>query len=161
MEKYKFCPICSEGLSKGFIEERDREYCKKCGWIRYLNPIPVVACIVEKRGELLLIKRGIEPKKGSWALPGGFVEFDETPYVAAERELKEETGLKSIAEKIVGVELQKSSMYGYVLVIGVSLKTKEGTLIAGDDAMDVKFFKKNDLPFIPFLSHKKLIENYN
>ena len=158
MEEYKFCPMCREPLAKGFIEERDRAYCVKCGWIRYLNPIPVVACIVEKRGKLLLIKRGIEPKKGSWALPGGFVEFNETPLIAAQRELKEETSLKSIAKKIVGVELQKSSMYGYVLVVGVSLKVGHGVPKAGDDATDAKFFKKNKLPFVPFSSHKKLID---
>jgi 8-oxo-dGTP diphosphatase len=56
-------------------------------------PEPTVAAIIEKDGKILLTKRNIEPYKGSWVLPGGHIDLDETTEAAVVREVKEETGL--------------------------------------------------------------------
>jgi len=76
-------------------EGRKRLVCPACGWVNYENPIPSSAALVRnEKGEILLVKRGVEPGRGKWALPSGFIEIEETPEEACLRELKEETGLE-------------------------------------------------------------------
>lgn len=161
MEDFKFCPVCAAGLEKKKIEGRKRLACTSCGWINYLNPLPVIsALVVNKRKELLLIKRGVEPSKGCWALPGGFMEIDETPIEAGKRELFEETGIKGSPGRLVGVMRHQSPMYGSILMVGFEFLIDDERITIGDDAMDAKFFPTEDLPEIPFESHRKLIQSF-
>ena len=90
-------------------------------------------------------------------MPGGFIELNETPEKAGVRELFEETGIRATSGRLIGAELQKSGMYGYVLVIGMEFIAKNTKTIPGDDAMDAKFIPLKKLPKIPFRSHKRLI----
>jgi len=161
MKYYKYCPMCKTLLKQGVIDGEKRRFCKKCGWINYLNPVPVVACLVsDAKGKLLLMKRGVEPCKGKWALPGGFIELDESPEQAGKRELYEETGLKGKPGRLIGVNTQPSSTYGLVLVVGIEFIITRETLKPGDDALEAKFFHHNTLPKIPFKSHSALILKY-
>jgi ADP-ribose pyrophosphatase YjhB (NUDIX family) len=112
------------------------------------------------KGEILLIKRGIEPCKGSWALPGGYVELDETIQSSGSRELEEETGLSGTPGRLVGIHMQESPTYGFVLVTGMEFIVKDGKLTAGDDAYDAAFFSSNSMPEIPFTSHRALIREF-
>ncbi len=126
-----------------------------------MNPVPVVSCLVRNsKGNLLLIKRGIEPEKGKWALPGGFQEVNETSEEAGRRELFEETGVKGEVVRLVGVHVQPSKTYGQVLMVGYEYKALNKTLKVGDDAADTKYFPKNKLPKIPFKSQRKLIKQF-
>ncbi|KAG1673768.1 hypothetical protein FOA52_002337 [Chlamydomonas sp. UWO 241] len=61
-----------------------------CGYIDYLNPKIVVGCIVEHNGKILLARRGIEPCKGKWTVPAGFMELNESTAEGATRETMEE-----------------------------------------------------------------------
>ncbi len=150
--------MCTSALETQQIEGRNRLTCPECGWINYRNPLPVAsALVVNKKGELLLIKRGVEPAKGCWALPGGFIEVDETPEEAGERELFEETGIKGSPGRRVGVLRHDSPMYGSILIVGFEFIVESEEIAAGDDAMDARFFPTNELPEIPFEAHKKLI----
>ena len=161
MQEHKFCPICGGGLERNSIDGRDRLTCKKCDWVDYRNPIPVIACLVsDQKGEILLIKRGVEPARGEWALSGGFIEWDETVQEAGCRELREETGLEGRAGRLIGVHMQDSRMYGSVLVVGMEFIVKNENIAVGDDAVDAKFISPEKLPDIPFISHRKLIEEY-
>src|SRR5207249_2825105 len=90
-----YCSRCGTELTFGPIEgeDRDRLGCASCGHIAYVNPRLVVTTIpVTDAGEVVLLRRGIEPGKGWWAQPGGFLEVDETVGEAAVRETLEETG---------------------------------------------------------------------
>ena len=69
---------------------RQREVCTSCRSIAYDNPQTLVACLVHTEGKLLVARRAIEPAKGRWFLPAGFVEGRETLEEAAVRELEEE-----------------------------------------------------------------------
>jgi ADP-ribose pyrophosphatase YjhB (NUDIX family) len=161
MRKYNYCPICAGSFKTDFVEGKNREVCRKCGWIHYLNPVPVVACLaVDNKKQLLLIRRGIPPRKGSWALPGGFIDLGESPEKAARRELLEETGLKGSAAKVTGACTQKSSNYGYVMIIGVSFHLSNYETVPGDDADDAQFFHVSDMPYVPFSCHRKLIVGF-
>lgn len=161
MKHYKYCPMCKTPLKQGAIDGKRRRFCKNCGWINYINPVPVVACLVlDAKGRLLLMKRGVSPCKGRWALPGGFIELNESPEQAGKRELFEETGLKGKPGRLIGAYLQPSSIYGFVLVIGIEFIIAKSILNPGDDAAEAKFVSSNKLPKIPFKSHANLIHNY-
>lgn len=153
--------MCASALRLSEADGRDRLNCPKCGWIDYRNPLPVVACLVSNDdGDLLLIKRGIEPCRGSWALPGGFIEAGETIQDAGERELFEETGLQGVPERLVGVHVQESQLYGPILMVGIEYIPQGRELAPGDDASEAKFIPRGKLPEIPFESHHKLISEF-
>ena len=123
--------------------------------------VTVDAVIFYKKAELLkilLIRRKNEPFRNQWALPGGFLEEEEGLEEGAKRELEEETGLK--IEK-----LQQVGAFGTpgrdprgrtISIAFVGLMDYEAKLKANDDAVDVKWFDKNDLPDLAF-DHSEII----
>ena len=150
----KFCPYCGYKLVRKMLEGRERLYCSRCGKIYYENPIPVVAVIArDDEGKILLIKRKIEPRKGEWALPSGFMELDESPIEAALRELAEETGLKGKWKKLIGIYSNNSEIHGYIVTIIYEVEIVGGKLCAGDDAEEADFFTVNRFPPLAFQSH--------
>ena len=96
MSKFKFCPLCGGKLrrKKPLGDEKTREVCQKCGFIFYQNPTPAVLAVIEKKGKILLTKRAINPYKGYWDLPGGFVEIGQNLEEALAKEIKEELGVE-------------------------------------------------------------------
>jgi len=150
----KFCPYCGYKLVRKMLEGRERLYCSRCEKIYYENPTPVVAVIArDNEGKILLIKRKIEPRKGEWALPSGFMEIEESPVEAALRELTEETGLKGKSKRLIGVYPNNSEIHGYLVTIIYEVRILEGKLCAGDDAEEAEFFSKNQMPPLAFQSH--------
>ncbi len=160
MEIKTHCHFCGHALSSKFIEGRQRRYCHACERPLYENPIPATCLVVvNTRGELLLVKRDVEPKKGQWCLPGGFIELGEAPEEGALRELAEETGLSGRIDSLLGVCTTPSSQYHSVLMVGYKVCQFQGTLIAGDDAADVRWFQHQQMPPIAFESHRHFIEH--
>ncbi|TFB09248.1 NUDIX hydrolase [Candidatus Atribacteria bacterium MT.SAG.1] len=154
----KFCTYCGYKLIRKMCEGRERLYCSRCGKIYYENPTPVVAVIArDDEGKILLIKRKIEPRKGEWALPSGFMELEESPIEAALRELAEETGLKGKYKKLIGVYSNKSEIHGYLVTIIYEVEILGGKLCAGDDAEEADFFTVNQLPPLAFQSHREAL----
>jgi ADP-ribose pyrophosphatase YjhB (NUDIX family) len=74
-------------------DQREQAVCSACAFVFYLNPKVVAATIPEAAGCILLTRRSIDPGRGLWTFPGGFVDFGETVTDAAIRETFEETGL--------------------------------------------------------------------
>ena len=158
---FKFCPICKYSLRKSQVDGRKRLVCQKCGWIRYENPLPVAVCVAkDKKGRILIAKRNIKPCINKWALPGGFIELRETSEDACLRELQEETGLKGKIKRLIGVYIQKSRYYGSIIVIGYEVNVFQNTLSLNNELKEAKFFTKETFPHIPFLSHRKMIEDF-
>jgi len=156
---FKFCPLCRYYLRRKRVDGHKRLVCQKCGWIYYKNPLPVVVCAAKNRkGKILVVKRNLKPGINKWALPGGFVESGEAPEIACLRELEEETGLKGKIKRLVGVYIQKTKEYGSLLIIGYEVVIAQGLLSLNNELKDAKFFNKEELPVIPFLSHRKIIE---
>ncbi len=154
----RFCIKCGSNLKEKKIENKKRLFCPECGWIHYENPLPSVAAIVIKGDSVLLIKRGVEPGIGKWALPSGFLEVDENPREGCIRELEEETGLVGRIKRLIDVDNEKSSIYGNVLVIGYEIEVIGGELRAGSDTQEVRSFPFDKIPFITFESHKRILK---
>lgn len=113
-----------------------------------------------KKLHILLIKRGNEPHKGSWALPGGFMRMDETVEECALRELREETGVNNIYMEQFRVfsAVSRDPRERVVTVAFFALVRKSDyELIAGDDAVDAQWFAVDELPKLAF-DHEEIIE---
>ena len=96
-----FCPFCQTRLIHKYVESRKRLYCSHCHIPIYENPVPATAAIlINKKKEILLVKRKVAPKKGKWSLPGGFIEIGETPEESCLRELSEETNLQAEIDQL-------------------------------------------------------------
>lgn len=109
---------------------------------------------------VVLVKRGNEPYKGCWALPGGFVEYGERVENAAIREAKEETGLNVELVKLIGVYSDPNRDSRGHTVTAAFLAKGEGKLKGGDDAKEAKVFKFEELKRIKLaFDHEKIIED--
>ncbi len=87
-----FCTQCGAPVRLRVPEgdQRPRYVCEACGTIHYQNPKLVVGCVPEHEGRILLCRRAIEPRRGYWTVPAGFMENGETLQEAARRESQEE-----------------------------------------------------------------------
>jgi 8-oxo-dGTP diphosphatase len=90
----KHCPLCSAELGVTPIGGRERLRCPRCDFVLYSNPACAAAGVVfNEHGEVLLVRRAIEPFLGFWALPAGYQEIDEDPAATVVREVLEESGV--------------------------------------------------------------------
>ncbi len=109
-----------------------------------------------KELQLLLIERGIEPFKGSWALPGGFMKMNETVEQCAMRELREETGVENVYLEQFHVfsSVKRDPRERVITVAFVALVRKSDyRLIAADDAARASWFQIEELPPLAFDHH--------
>lgn len=142
-----FCTRCGDALQFGALEgeDRDRLACPSCGLIAYVNPRLVVTTIpVNVAGEVVLIRRGIEPGRGSWAQPGGFLEVDETVTEAAIRETLEETGLIVEPGEIVGLYTRLEAA---VVVIVFEARVVAGEYRLNPEALEIRAFRPEAIPW--------------
>jgi ADP-ribose pyrophosphatase YjhB (NUDIX family) len=141
------CTRCGTALTFGMLDTEDRERlaCPACGLVAYVNPRLVVTTLpVTDQGEVVLIRRGIEPGLGSWAQPGGFLEVDETVTEAAIRETFEETGLIVEPGEIVGLY---SRLEAAIVVIAFEARVVGGTPHETAEALDVRPFRPEAIPW--------------
>jgi ADP-ribose pyrophosphatase YjhB (NUDIX family) len=142
-----FCTRCGASLEFGAVEGEDRHRlaCSACGFVAYVNPRLVVTTIpVNDAGEVVLLRRGIEPGRGSWAQPGGFLEVDETVTEAAIRETLEETGLIVEPGEIVGLY---SRLEAAVVVIAFESRVVGGEYRLNPEALDIQAFRPAAIPW--------------
>jgi ADP-ribose pyrophosphatase YjhB (NUDIX family) len=84
-------------------DTHERKVCDTCGFIAYDNPKIVVGSVVAHGGQVLLCRRAIEPRRGYWTLPAGFMELGESAAEGAAREAMEEAGAAIVIEGLLGV----------------------------------------------------------
>ena len=142
-----FCSRCGGPLTFGAIhgEDRERLACASCGHIVYVNPRLVVTTLpITESGEIILIRRGIEPGAGSWAQPGGFLEVDETVHEAAIRETWEETGLLVVPGDIIGLYTRLEAA---VVTIVFEARIVGGTAAPTPEATEIIAYAPGAIPW--------------
>jgi ADP-ribose pyrophosphatase YjhB (NUDIX family) len=141
------CTNCGARLTEGRVpgEERSRLSCPACGHIEYVNPRLVVTTFpITNDGTVILLRRGLEPGRGLWAQPGGFLEVDETPSEGAVRETLEETGLVVETGEIIGLYARLEAA---VVVIGYEAAIVGGSMHTSPEALEVRAFALDDIPW--------------
>jgi NADH pyrophosphatase NudC (nudix superfamily) len=146
---YKFCPRC--GLEFGNDNKDSFLKCGSCGLNFYLNSKPCNGLLLKNEdGEYLLVERSIEPKKGYYDTPGGFVDPGETFEQSAHREIKEELGIKLDDLTYVGsytdTYIFQEIEYPTLIVVFEAKLNKNTRLKANDDVASFEFFKLEDFP---------------
>ena len=111
-----------------------------------------------RNGRVLLAKRAHEPRRRSWGIPAGFMEYGEHPERTAVREAKEETGLIVRLSGLFGVYAGRDDPRTRAVLILYRAKIAGGRLKAGDDASEVGFFALDRLPRpIAFRAHREAL----
>ncbi len=124
--QHSHCSFCGSLFTEG---QRWPRICASCGSTTYRNPLPVVLTLLPVDEGLLLIRRGAAPRQGQLALPGGFIELNETWQQAAARELYEEAGVRVTPDQIEDFGT-RSTHDGYLLVFGLGPHMREADLPA-------------------------------
>lgn len=152
-----FCANCGTPLAAVMRFGRLRPVCPNCGYTVYFEPKVAVVSFVVQGDELLLVKRRNDPGRGKWALPAGFVEADEDPARAAERETVEETGIAIEAVRLLDVLHRPDADGAADIVIAYAGQVVGGQLAADDDAEDAAWFARDALPEIALTTTHVLV----
>ncbi|MFH2005980.1 MAG: NUDIX hydrolase [bacterium] len=141
----RHCPACGGELGLRDLKQGEppRHVCRLCGRIEYLDP-KVAACVVPERdGRILLLRRGINPGRGKWVMPGGFVDRGELPAEAAVREALEEVGLEVEAGKLVGVFGSPDKP----IIIVYQTASVSGEARPLDETLEVRWYTPAEIPW--------------
>ena len=120
MKPFVFCPACATKLANPDPSEGGAS-CPSCGRTWYRNSAPAAGAAIVRDGRVLLAVRGVEPHKGKFDVPGGFLRMGEEPVAGVKREVKEETGLEidvSMEDCLQIVPHEYGGEGDYVLAIG-------------------------------------------
>lgn len=158
----RFCPDCGGALRERVPpgDTRPRLVCDDCGAIHYQNPKIVVGAVVVHDGRVVLIRRGIEPQKGKWGLPAGFLELGETLEAGAVRETREETGLEIAVSRLLNVYTRVEA--GVINVLYLAEVTGGEPAATSHETLEVGQFLPDEIPWddLAFPSHRWALEEW-
>jgi len=125
-------------------DDKPRLVCGDCGWIHYVNPKIVVGSVVQHQGRVLLCRRAIEPRRGFWTLPAGFMEERETSEAGAAREAMEEAAARIAIDALLGVyNIPRISQVQ--LIYRASLV--DGQFGVGPESLETRLFAWEEIPW--------------
>jgi ADP-ribose pyrophosphatase YjhB (NUDIX family) len=126
-------------------DNRERLVCPECGHIDYQNPKIVVGSVVAHDGRVLLCRRAIEPRRGFWTLPAGYLELGETIEQGARREAREEAEADILLDGVLA--LYSVSRIGQVQVMFRARFAGPANIAAGPESLEVGLFAWDDIPW--------------
>ena len=142
----KYCSSCGQSVIRGIPpgDDRERFICTSCDKIHYSNPRVVVGCIPLWDDRLLLCRRAIEPRHGTWTIPAGFLENDESVEEGARREMHEEALATARDMQPYGLYNIRHVSQIYVIFIG---QLENGEFGAGEESLEVRLFDEAEIPW--------------
>lgn len=158
----KFCSHCGSDRLELRVPDGDtvpRSVCAACGTIHYQNPKVVVGCLPAWDGQVLLCKRAIEPRRGLWTLPAGFLENGETVTAGAMRETAEEANARvEIDDLYTLISLPQISQV-YMMFRARLLDLDFGP---GTESLEVALVAEADIPWeaLAFRTITRTLRNY-
>ena len=157
----KFCSLCGEAAEQIIPEgdTRPRSACTVCKTIHYVNPRVIAGTLPIWKDQVLLCKRAIEPRKGYWTLPAGFLENGETVEVGAARETLEEANARLENSQLYTIFSLPhiSQVYMFFRADLADLEFSSGT-----ESLEVALFSEADIPWdeLAFPVINKTLEYY-
>ena len=159
MRRYAFCPVCGSPLDRaeGTLPNASLLTCGACKFEFWQNSKPVVGALIVRsiggRNHVLLTRRGIEPHKGMWALPGGYLDNGEHPEDGLAREIREELGTSLERKRFLTVEIGEypredvAEEARFVLsLFYVCTISPDAVLTPMDDVQEAEWFPLEELP---------------
>lgn len=158
-EGLRFCPRCGGHLGERLIDRRLRPQCEDCGYIWYKDPKVAAGTLpVLPDGRVVLVRRAIEPQRGRWTYPGGYMDRGETVREAAVRETREECCLEVEATELLNVYSYATSI---TVVVVFAARATGGRLAAGPECLETRAFAREEIPWpeLAFSSTKDALED--
>lgn len=141
-----YCPSCGAPCEQQVPpgDDHPRAVCTGCARVHYRNPKVVVGTVPVFEGKVLLCRRAIEPRRGFWTIPAGFLEIGETTRAGAQREAREEAGVElEVGELLAVYELIHVEQV--MLVYRATLPSAE--LNPGVESLEAKLFGMDEIPW--------------
>jgi ADP-ribose pyrophosphatase YjhB (NUDIX family) len=142
------CPECGTSLVRHVVsgEVRNHWFCRACRVPRYDHPMVVVTCFVACGDALLWVQRDLEPKRGLWAIPGGYLERGETLAQGAARELQEEAGVLLPPQRL---QLYMTGTITFINQVYVGFRAAVGSQACrpGVESLACRFFSRRECPW--------------
>ena len=144
-----YCPRCGARLVDREAFGRVRRVCPVCGFIFFRDHKVAVGALVEHEGRVLLVRRAVDPEKGKWALPAGYMEYDEEPMAALRREIGEETGLAVTITRLLDVfPLRTPHARGVIIIYAARPVPPVPDVVSAADDIDLaRWFAPGDIPW--------------
>jgi ADP-ribose pyrophosphatase YjhB (NUDIX family) len=151
---FAYCPYCAAPLSDKLFGGKTLRTCLGCGFVQHHDPKVAVIARIEHGNAILLVRRGVNPGKGLWALPGGYMDAGEMPERALRREIDEELALAIDVHELLRIYPmvnQAQASQGIVLVYRATLPNLAPTAVpltpaALDDVAEACWFTPEQLP---------------
>lgn len=160
-ESMQYCSACGQPVTTAIPDgdNRPRAVCTSCSTVHYQNPKIVAGCVPEHGGRILLCRRAIEPRRGFWTVPAGFMELGETLAEAALRETREEAlASVDIGPLFAVVDVVHAGQV-HVFFSGTLPHPEFG---AGAETLETRLFPVADIPWseLAFPSIRIALERY-
>ena len=150
VNRFTYCPFCATSLVERTLYGQARPVCPACGFVQYHDPKVAVIALVTHDERILLVQRAIDPAKGKWSLPGGYMDAHERPEQALQRELMEEVTLAVDVRQLLDVfpmVWPKGGSNGIVLAFHATPADEEQVALrCQDDACDARWFLPGEWP---------------
>lgn len=161
---FRYCPYCASPVVEEVRFNALRPVCSVCDFVQFLDPKVAVIALVEHGDTVLLIQRAVDPGKGEWSLPGGYMDAGEMPREALQRELLEEVGLRAEIGDLIGIfpmVNDEGDRIGIVLAFQGEPAESPDIPFVADDAQDAGWFSAGDIPEeLAFESTETLLKHW-
>jgi ADP-ribose pyrophosphatase YjhB (NUDIX family) len=147
-DRVRFCPLCGESLVRRPVAPDGREHpvCSGCTFVFYLAPKVVAGTLPVEAGRVLLTRRAIEPARGLWTFPGGYLDWGEDVRDGARRETLEEVGMAVRLDDLLGVYSYPGSPVVIVVFTASPLDRAEPVPCA-TEVLEAAYFAPEDIPW--------------